>query len=94
MDCVNNQSNKQDLHNRRYPSILFKSSFFVTIPKVTKAVEYNKFRTISLISHAAKILQKVIKRRIILVIENRISGGQLGLRKVKAQEKLFLLHGL
>ena len=39
-------------------------SVLVPILKVTKAMECNEYKTISLISHAAKILLKVIKKRI------------------------------
>ena len=41
----------------------FIKSVFVPIPKVAKTMECNEYRTISLISHAAEILLKVIKKR-------------------------------
>ena len=42
----------------------FLTSIFMPIPKATKAVKCEEFRTISLISHASKILFHVIKERV------------------------------
>ena len=64
---------------------------FVPIPKLAKAMECNEYRTISLVSHAAKILLKVIKKRITPLIEKRISENQLGFRKGKGtREAIFI----
>ena len=64
---------------------------FVPIPKVTNAMECNKYRTASLISHAAKILPKVIKKRITLLIEKRIREDQLGFRKGKGTREVIFI---
>ena len=50
----------------------FIKTVFVPIPKLTKAMECNEYRTISLISHAAEILLKVITKIITPSIEKRI----------------------
>ena len=42
----------------------FLTSISMPIPKATKAVKCEEFRTISLISHASKILLHVIKERV------------------------------
>ncbi|KAG1657347.1 putative uncharacterized transposon-derived protein F52C9.6 [Nymphon striatum] len=47
----------------------FVNSIFIPIPKVNKAKDCSDFRTISLISHAAKILLYIIKNRITPIIE-------------------------
>ncbi|KAG1653072.1 LINE-1 retrotransposable element ORF2 protein [Nymphon striatum] len=47
----------------------FVNIIFIPIPKVNKAKDCSDFRTISLISHAAKILLYIIKNRITPIIE-------------------------
>ena len=59
----------------------FLSTTFITIPKVSVTQNCNKHRTISLISHASKVLLQVIKSRIAPLIENRLGDIQLGFRK-------------
>src|SRR3989442_6345351 len=48
-----------------------RSSICVQFPKVSSAQACNDFRTISLISHASKVLLHLIKRRITPVIERQ-----------------------
>lgn len=47
----------------------FVQSIFIHIPKVNKAKNFGDFRTISLISHASKILLHIIKNRITPIVE-------------------------
>ena len=61
----------------------FRKSVFVTLPKISKAQDCNDFRTISLISHASKILLQVIKKRITPIIERQLGESQMGFRKGK-----------
>ncbi|KAI5728841.1 hypothetical protein M8J77_021978 [Diaphorina citri] len=61
----------------------FLSSTFITLPKVNKAKNCSQFRTISLISHASKILLQLIKQRINGQIENSLSETQMGFRAGK-----------
>ena len=59
----------------------FVSTTFITIPKVPGTQQCNEHRTISLISHASKVLLKVIKSRITPLIESRLGDRQLGFTK-------------
>ena len=59
----------------------FVENIFTVIPKVKYTQECDNFRTISLISHASKILLQLIKNRITPIIERNLSDNQLGFRK-------------
>ena len=72
-------------------SIDFVKSIFIQIPKVSKAMECNENRTISLIAHAAKILLKIIKKRITPIIESKVSESQLGFRKGKGTREAIYI---
>ena len=58
-------------------------SIFIQLPKVKNAKDCAEHRTISLISHAAKILLHIIKRRITPLAEKKMSENQLGFRESK-----------
>ena len=62
------------------PEDLLKS-IFIQLPKVKNTKECAEHRTISLISHAAKILLHIIKRRITPLAEKNMSENQLGFRE-------------
>ena len=85
---------QHDLCNMIYdsstiPKDLLKS-VFVTIPKKPKATNCNEFRTISLMSHVAKLLLRIIMERIKPKIESEISDNQNGFRKGKGtREGIF-----
>src|SRR5437867_13324179 len=71
----------------------FRNSIFVSFPKVSRAQECNDFRTIALISHASKILLRLINRRITPVIERRLGDSQMGFRKGKGtRDAIFQLR--
>lgn len=59
----------------------FTKSVVIPIPKKTNAVECSDYRTISLISHASKILLKIINNRIQTKAEMMLSNTQFGFRK-------------
>ena len=59
----------------------FVTNIFTLIPKVKHAKECGDYRTISLISHASKILLQIIKDRITPIIERELSESQMGFRK-------------
>lgn len=61
----------------------FLQSVFITLPKVNKAKHCSDFRTISLISHASKILLQLIKQRIGSIVETHLSETQMGFRQGK-----------
>ncbi|GFR92830.1 RNA-directed DNA polymerase from mobile element jockey-like [Elysia marginata] len=69
------------------------SGVFVALPKVDKATYCSDHRTISLISHASKILLKVIMKRINPLIDKHLDDTQFGFRKGKGTtDGTFLLR--
>ena len=71
----------------------FTSGIFVALPKVNKATNCSDHRTISLISHASKILLRVIMNRINPIIDKHLDDTQLGFRKGKGtRDGIFLLR--
>ena len=54
-------------------------------------MECNENRKISLIAHAAKILLKIIKKRITPIIESKVSESQLGFRKGKGTREAIYI---
>lgn len=58
----------------------FLQSIFIPLPKTSRAKNCADFRTISLISHASKILLYLIKDRIYNIIEDNLSETQMGFR--------------
>ena len=58
----------------------FVNSIFIPLPKSPKAVRCEDHRTISLISHTAKIVLNLIKTRIAPIIEQQLSDSQYGFR--------------
>ena len=53
----------------------FVNNIFILLPKSSKAVRCEDHRTISLISHTAKIVLNLIKNRIAPIIEQQLSAG-------------------
>jgi len=51
-------------------------SKLVTLPKVPRTQECNKYRTISLISHASKILPEILMKRLQYYITKQIADKQ------------------
>ena len=68
----------------------FKMSKIVTLPKKANSEKCEDFRTISLLSHASKILTKVINRRIEHVSENYLAEDQFGFRRNKGTRDAIL----
>ena len=56
------------------------NNIFIPLPKSSKAVRCEDHRTISLISHTAKIVLTLIKKRIAPIIEQQLSDNQYGFR--------------
>jgi len=68
----------------------FRNSIFVPFPKVSRAQECNDFRTITLISHASKVLLHLIKTRITPIIERQLGDSQMSFGKGKgARDTIF-----
>jgi len=59
----------------------FVKSIFIPMPKKTSAKNCEKYRTISLISHASYILTKIMYKRMERKIEDILSEEQFGFRK-------------
>ena len=84
--CIS-QPSKLFSYQRYLPNNLlpqdFLTSLFIPIPKVSKATSCDQYRTISLSTHASKILLHLIKERITPIIERNLSDSQFGFRKGK-----------
>ena len=68
----------------------FKQSTIVTIPKLTHADKYEDYRTISLVSHASKLITKIVCRRIENKIDNELDEDQFGFRKSRGTREAIL----
>ena len=55
----------------------------IALKKKTKATKCSNYRTISLIAHAAKIIAKILRRRIEKKIEDVLGEDQFGFRRGK-----------
>lgn len=70
-------------------------STFVTLPKTKNARKCNEFRTISLMSHALKILLRIVHQRIYSKCEQNITDTQFGFRNnMGTREALFGINVL
>ena len=68
----------------------FKKSKIVTLPKKGNSEKCEDFRTISLLSHASKILTKIINRRIEQLSESYLAEDQFGFRRNKGTREAIL----
>ena len=68
----------------------FGCSRLVILPKKSRANQCKNFRTLSLISHAAKLLAIIVSKRINKKIEGRLANDQYGFRKNKGTSKAIL----
>ena len=68
------------LKSGRWPT-QWTESILIPIPKKSSSKKCSDYRTISLISHASKVLLKVIQKRIVPRIEEILSESQAGFRK-------------
>ena len=59
----------------------WKRSVFIPIPKKGKAKECSNYFTISLISHASKVMLKILQARLQQYLNCELPGGQAGFRK-------------
>jgi len=68
-------------------------SVVITLPKVTGATECADHRTIALISHASKILLRILLQRTEKVAEEQFAEEQMGFRKrVGTRDQIFNLR--
>ena len=54
---------------------------FIPIPKKGKAKEYSNYRTIALISHARKVMLKILQARLQQYVNHEFPDAQAGFRK-------------
>ena len=58
-----------------------KRSVFITIPKNSNAEECSNYHTIALISHASKVMLKILQARLQQYMNQELSDVQAGFRK-------------
>ena len=59
----------------------WKKSVFIPIPKKSNAKEYSNYRTIALISHASKVMLKILQARLQQYMNGELPDVQAGFRK-------------
>ena len=59
----------------------WKKSVFIPIPKKGNAKEYSNYRTIALISHASKVMLKILQARLQQYVNCELPDVQAGFRK-------------
>ena len=64
----------------------WKRSVFIPIPKKGNAKECSNYYTIALISHASKVMLKILQARLQQYVNHELSDVQAGLRKGKVPE--------
>ena len=63
----------------------WKRSVFISIPKKGNAKECSKYRTIALISHASKVMLKILRARLQQYVSCELPDVQAGFRKGRKQ---------
>ena len=58
-----------------------KRSLFIPMPKKSNAKECSNYRTIALISHASKVMLKILQARLQQYVNRELSDIQVGFRK-------------
>ena len=61
----------------------WKRSVFIPIPKKSNAKECSNYDIIALISHASKVMLKILQARLQQYVNHEISDVQSGFRKVR-----------
>ena len=64
----------------------WKRSVFIPIPKKGNARECSNYRTIALISHASKVMLKILQARIQQYVNHELPDVQAGLEKAEKPE--------
>jgi hypothetical protein len=77
----NDKTDQQDIHIRIYFRKFQKKYIYTDLKKVSISQKRCDFRTTELISHEAKVLLHLMKRRITPIIERQLVGSQIGFRK-------------
>ena len=69
-----------NLETRQWPQD-WKMSVFIPIPKKGNAKECSNYRTIALISHASKLVLKILQARLQQYLSHELPDVQAGFRK-------------
>ena len=71
----------------------WKRSVFIPIPKKGNAKEYSNYCTISLISHASKVMVKILQARLQYYVNGELPDNQSGFRKGKrTRDQIANIH--
>ena len=63
-----------------------KTAVFIPIPKKGNAKECSNYRTIALISHASKVMLKILQARLQQYVNHELPDVQAGFRKAEEPE--------
>ena len=67
----------------------WKRSVFIPIPKKGNAKEYSNYHTIALISHASKVMLKILQARLQQYVNHELPDVQAGFRKGRGTRDQF-----
>ena len=71
----------------------WKRSVFIPIPKKGNAKEYSNYCTIAFISHATKVMLKILQARLHQNMNHELPGVQAGFRKARgARDQIGNIH--
>ena len=68
----------------------WKTSVFITIPKKGNAKECSNYHTIALISHASKVMLKILLARLKQYVNHKLLDFQAGFRK--SRDQIAIIH--
>ena len=80
-----------NLENSAVATGLGKVSFH-SIPKKGNAKEYSNYCTIALISHASKVMLKILQARLQQYMNCELSDVQAGFRKGRTRDQIANIH--
>ena len=75
-------------------SIDWKRSVFIPIPQKGNAKECSNYRTIALISHASKVMLKILQARLQQYVNRELPDIQAGFRKGQRNQRSNCQHSL
>ena len=71
----------------------WKRSVFIPIPKKGNAKECSNYHTIALISHASKLMLKILQARLLQYMNHELPDVQAGFRKSRGtRDQMFNIH--
>ena len=71
-------------------SIRLEKSVFISIPKKHNAKECSNYHTIALISHASKVMLKILQARLQQYVNHELPDVQAGFRKGREEPEIKL----